>query len=92
MPTTADFVGFLPPRWLDRNGQWRILAKVTVLDDNHHMVAEGPLDFTDSDEPPLPPDLARFAEAVHSRINWYLTNEGRPGHLVLAKLREEGPR
>jgi hypothetical protein len=88
MLAAADLVGFLPPQWIDFRGKWRILAKVTVLDENHRMVAEGPLDFTEGDQPALTPDLEPFAAAVQNRIEWYLNNESRPGRALLAQLRQ----
>jgi hypothetical protein len=91
MQATVDSVAFLAPRWLDFRGRWRIVAKVTVLDEGHRMVAEGVLDFTESDRPALPHDLQRFAEAVQARVDWYLSNDGLADHHDLAKLREAGP-
>jgi hypothetical protein len=91
MQATVDSVAFMSPQWLDYRGHWRILGKVTVLDENHRMVAEGILDFTESDRPVLPRDLERFTEAVQARVEWYLTNDGLPGHHLLMKLREAGP-
>jgi hypothetical protein len=91
MQATVDSVALMSPQWLEYRGHWRILAKVTVLDENHRMVAEGILDFTESERPVLPHDLERFAEAVRARVEWYLTNDSLPGHQQLARLKEAGP-